>query len=182
MANGYKPSSYVHIRTSIGRVLELTQASLQTLMCTKVSICYFLLRLQKLSISKQLIRPIQAAIVVLIVSNIVLTLMWILQCIPAWATWDIGVKGKCLDKQILMNVILAQAVISVISDFALALYPILILWKVRLNFRDKAGLCLLMGLGVLTVSTAHAFSVRKLHTDITRAPAASSAQSLTKTP
>lgn len=118
-------------------------------MCTKVSICFFLLRLQKLSISKHLIRPIQAAIVILIVSNIVLTVMWIAQCIPAWAVWNLDTKGKCLSHQMLVNVILAQAIISVVSDFMLAFYPILILWSVRLRFLEKAGLCVLMGLGVL---------------------------------
>ena len=41
-------------------------------------------------------------------------------------------------------------VISAISDFLLAAYPILILARVRISLRKKIGLCLLMSLGVIT--------------------------------
>ena len=43
-------------------------------------------------------------------------------------------------------------VISIISDFFLSAFPILILRKVQIRLRDKVGLCLLMGLGVITGS------------------------------
>ncbi|KAI4131354.1 MAG: hypothetical protein LQ338_001239 [Usnochroma carphineum] len=38
------------------------------------------------------------------------------------------------------------------SDFFLSTFPIIILRKVQIGFRDKVGLCLLMGLGVITGS------------------------------
>lgn len=41
-------------------------------------------------------------------------------------------------------------VISIVSDFFLSAFPVLILRKVQINFRSKVGLCLLMGLGVVT--------------------------------
>ena len=37
-----------------------------------------------------------------------------------------------------------------ISDFFLSAFPIVILRKVQISFRSKVGLCLLMGLGVIT--------------------------------
>ena len=43
-----------------------------------------------------------------------------------------------------------RIVISAISDFMLAAYPILILARVQISLRKKIGLCLLMGLGVIT--------------------------------
>ena len=48
-----------------------------------------------------------------------------------------------------LKIVLAQALISVISDFGLALYPILIIAHLKLTVKDKVGLCALMGLGVM---------------------------------
>ena len=48
------------------------------------------------------------------------------------------------------GVILAQAVISVISDFAFAAFPILFLWRVQIDLRTKIGLWVLMCLGFIT--------------------------------
>lgn len=47
------------------------------------------------------------------------------------------------------NVIFAQAVISAVSDFALAFFPVLIILNLKMRTKDKVGLCLLMGLGVM---------------------------------
>ena len=38
-----------------------------------------------------------------------------------------------------------------LSDFVLALFPIVLLWKVQIALRTKAGICILMGLGLLYV-------------------------------
>ena len=43
----------------------------------------------------------------------------------------------------------STAVISAVSDFAFASYPILILWKVQMKVQTKIALCCLMGVGVL---------------------------------
>ena len=138
-----------------------------SLMWTKVSICLFLMRIPN---SKALILPLQIAVCFLILSNVVLTVIWIVQCQPLHAAWDKDIPGTCLHRGGLEGIILAQArrsllfihavdaitntdgitaVISCISDFAFASYPILILWRVQLKFKTKVGLCCLMGLGVL---------------------------------
>ena len=48
------------------------------------------------------------------------------------------------------GIILAQAVISVVSDFAFAAFPILFLWRVQIDLRTKIGLWILMCLGFIT--------------------------------
>ena len=118
-----------------------------TLMCTKVSICFFLLRIPT---SKAYIRPLKASIAALIISNIILTAIWIFQCSPVQLAWNASLSGNCFGRQFLLNVVLAQAIISIISDFSLALFPIVLLESVRMRGRQKIGLCLLMGLGVIT--------------------------------
>lgn len=77
-----------------------------SLMWTKVSICLFLLRIP---ITKRLIRPLQLGVVVLILSNVVLTLCWILQCRPLDAAWNTTIKGQCLSRGQKQRIILAQA-------------------------------------------------------------------------
>ena len=118
----------------------------QTLMFTKISICLFLLRIP---VKKHLIRPIQGAIIVLVVSTIALTLLWILQCNPIASAWNKQTPGSCFTDGQLQRIIISQALISIISDFMLALFPIVLLWKVQIALRIKAGLCTLMGLGLM---------------------------------
>ena len=118
----------------------------QTLMFTKISICFFLLRIP---VQKLFIRPIQAAIVILIVSNIVLTLLWIFQCNPIASAWNKNTPGTCFTEAQLQRIIISQALISIISDVMLAIFPIVLLWRVQIALRIKVGLCALMGLGLM---------------------------------
>lgn len=76
-----------------------------TLMWTKISICFFLSRIPA---TKVLRTPLFNAIIVLFISNLILTLLWILQCIPVQATWDLTISGKCFTKSQLLEIILAQ--------------------------------------------------------------------------
>ena len=67
-----------------------------------------------------------------------------------------GLLSLKLVTSALLNLIykLIFLVISIVSDFFLAAFPILILRKVQISLRSKIGLCLLMGLGVITGSLA----------------------------
>ena len=116
-----------------------------TLMWTKVSICLFLLRIPN---SRPLRVPLQWAVAFLLFSNTILTTLWIMQCQPLHAAWD-G-KGSCMSRGALQGIVLAQAIISVVSDFVFATLPILFLWRVQVDFTTKAGLWLLMCLGFIT--------------------------------
>lgn len=77
-----------------------------SLMWTKVSICLFFLRIP---ISKRLTRPLQWSVVALILSNVVLTLCWILQCRPIRAAWDTTANGRCFSRGQKQRIIFAQA-------------------------------------------------------------------------
>jgi len=56
-----------------------------------------------------MIRPLQASVVALIVSNIVLTVLWIVQCIPIEAAWDDTKPGKCFSRGQLLRIIFSQS-------------------------------------------------------------------------
>ncbi|MCJ1386799.1 hypothetical protein MMC17_009926 [Xylographa soralifera] len=138
-----------------------------TLMWTKISICLFLLRI---TISKAFIRPLQVAIVILVLSNVILTVLWAVQCNPVALAWDLTQQGTCFSVVQIDNIILAQAIISIVSDFFLAAFPILILRHVQINMRVKVGLCLLMGLGVITGCICIARAVLNWQNDYSQDP------------
>lgn len=77
-----------------------------TLMWTKVSICLFLLRIP---VQPHFVRPLQVALVVLILSNVVLTILWIVQCRPVAAAWNDRIEGQCFSKRQRESIIFAQA-------------------------------------------------------------------------
>lgn len=77
-----------------------------TLMWTKVSICLFLRRIPA---TKVLIRPLDISIGVLILSNVILTILWIVQCRPIDAAWNSNIKGSCFSRGQLERIIIAQA-------------------------------------------------------------------------
>lgn len=98
----------------------------------------------------KLIWPLRIAIVVLLLSNAVITFIWIFQCWPVQAVWDNSIKDfKCLSHSRMVQLVFAQAMFSVISDFGLAIYPIFILWNNSMSWKDKIGVWVLMGLGVM---------------------------------
>ncbi len=78
-----------------------------TLTLTKVSICLFLLRI---TVTKTFIRPLQAAILILVLSNIILSLLWIVQCTPHLdKVWNNKLLGQCFTKDQLERIIITQA-------------------------------------------------------------------------
>ncbi|KAI4152250.1 MAG: hypothetical protein LQ340_003027 [Diploschistes diacapsis] len=137
--------SYVEFtRYSYGEWIQ----TFSTLMFTKVSICLFLLRIV---INKSFVRSLQALIVVLVLSNVILTILWIAQCRPVELSWWAPeTPDSCFTQTQLQQIILAQAIIAIASDFILATYPVFILRKIQMAKRIKMGLCILMGLGVIT--------------------------------
>lgn len=77
-------------------------------MATKVSICLLLLCI---SPSKRIIRPIQCLVLFLVVSNIVLSLLWIFECTPVDGALDAKKQetAECFTKGQVQRIIISQA-------------------------------------------------------------------------
>ena len=92
-----------YVRYSYGEWIQ----TFATLMFTKVSICLFLLRIV---MGKAFVRSLQALIIVLVLSNIVLTIIWILQCRPVYLAWVTLEEPLSYFTEVeLQRIILAQA-------------------------------------------------------------------------
>ena len=79
-----------------------------TLMFTKVSVCLLLLRI---SPGVCIVRPIQGLVIFLVMSNTILSLLWILQCIPIDGAWDFAKRqnANCFSNKQLSSIIMSQA-------------------------------------------------------------------------
>ncbi|KAI4187397.1 MAG: hypothetical protein LQ348_004087 [Seirophora lacunosa] len=137
-----------------------------TLALCKISICLFLLRLSSF---RRLRWWLHGLIVFLIVSHLPLLFLVIFQCTPISKYWTNPLEGPgvCFTKATVETIIIIQGVISIVTDFIGAGFPIVLLWNVQLRKRTKMGLCMLMGLGVVTaaiciVRTALSGSVKSM--------------------
>ena len=114
----------------------------------KISICLFLLRLSQFN---KLRRILYHLIAFLIITHLALFLLNIFQCHPVDKVWNEGEKGgHCFTKQTVMNILIAQGVLSFITDFLCAAFPVVLLRNLHIKKQSKIGLCCLMGLGIIT--------------------------------
>ena len=77
-----------------------------TLMFTKISICLFFLRITIIQTHRVYLLVM---IAVLVITNVILTFMWVFQCSPVDRAWEMGIPGRCLGKGYVERVIFAQA-------------------------------------------------------------------------
>lgn len=90
------------------------------------------------------------------------------QCTPAKGLWDPSLNAKCWDPDISVDVTILQCCKSAnrpsscsrkaltansaygtFLDFALALLPITIIWKLNMSVPKKLAICTILGLGIL---------------------------------
>jgi hypothetical protein len=82
------------------------------------------------------------------------------QCSPPsllWTGTPAELAQHCWDPHTYTNIALTQGAYSAFTDFFLALFPIYMVWNLRLNITKKLGLCLLMGFGILYVLLLHTY-------------------------
>ena len=132
---------------SVYQVLNVTGAFF-----TKLSIGLFLLRLKN---TKRFSRIIWVFLAPLALTTAALDLVILLQCIPLEALWNQALHSRCISEQIPLTVSYVQSGFAIVTDLFLTISPVVILWKVRISVKRKAGICGLMSLGLMaTISNA----------------------------
>ncbi|KAF2453484.1 hypothetical protein BDY21DRAFT_126629 [Lineolata rhizophorae] len=76
------------------------------------------------------------------------------QCTPTKKLWEIEVEGTCWDTNITVNFSIFAGSFSAAMDFALAVFPWLVVKDLQMNKREKIGVAFAMSLGVLAGITA----------------------------
>ncbi|EOA82779.1 hypothetical protein ACJQWK_04930 [Exserohilum turcicum] len=115
----------------------------------KASICVNLLR-----ITPERVYRITLWLVIglSVISSIINEVAFLLSCQPVQALWD-PFAGHCVGPGTFLAISYTTAISNIITDWACAILPALILWKIQMNLHVKASLVFVLGLGVIA-STA----------------------------
>lgn len=115
---------------------------------TKISICYFYLRI----FPKKAFRiRVFVIIGICAVCAVAFTVITIFQCTPipgAWLRWDGTYKAVCRDVQ---TQALYGAVVSIILDVAVIALPMSELWALNMSLRKKLGVMTMFATGAFVV-------------------------------
>lgn len=77
----------------------------------------------------------------IIVASFVIVCTFIFACQPVAKSWDISLKGKCLDRA---AVFVAVAVLNIISDLCLLLLPVPIILELHASRVQKAKIMIIL--------------------------------------
>jgi hypothetical protein len=72
-------------------------------------------------------------------------------CNPIPRFWDDTIAGTCLDKN---SIILADAVVSVVSDLIILILPIPLTWSLQMSTKRKMRVMAILGAGGLAVASS----------------------------
>ena len=112
---------------------------------TKVSICFFILRIKKTGWLKHFLYALMGG---LIVTTVAVLIVWGAQCQPTKAYWD-RLVGTCWNPEIYNDLIWVQVSYSVFSDLVCSLLPVVVLWNVQISTKLKFAVCGLMAMGLM---------------------------------
>ncbi|KAJ8118158.1 hypothetical protein OPT61_g815 [Boeremia exigua] len=84
------------------------------------------------------------------------------QCIPVEATWNLKLRppplgngtAKCFSPETFAGIGLTNTIITIITDFMVALLPVPLIWQLQLNWRAKLSLIFVLTLGIVAAIAA----------------------------
>ena len=138
--------------------------SVLTLMCSKLSIGFFLLRFFQQNRNWRW--AIWGTMAISTLTCLLAVLVDLFQCNPIEKNWNPFIDGTC-HLQAGNYTGHLQGVVSLLADFTFAILPIFFLWKIQMKKRIKVAICILMGLGVFTgiFAIARTVLLSDLHVD-----------------
>lgn len=92
--------------------------------------------------------------VVLLITELYATgffLLFIFQCRPSAYFWTqyTGASGSCIDPTITVNAVYAYSAIACVGDWAYAILPFFIVWKLQISERGKMLVALILAMGAM---------------------------------
>ena len=131
----------------------------------KVSIALLLLRIMVKNKPRQYF--LYGLIACLMIINVVCIIIIMAQCSPVSALWDFSIKGRCWSPMVQRDYGFFQSckppssrdlkfystliviAFSALTDLVLALFPVILIWNLKMKKNVKVGLASAMSLGVL---------------------------------
>ena len=124
-----------------------------TINLTKTSICLLYLRIfTTVKWFRKAVGAIMAFVLLYAVASIIAT---IFQCSPVSRFWDHSIDGHCIN---VTRFWYANAAASIFSDFVILFLPMPVVRDLQLPSRQRWGLALVFGLGILYVFASWSFN------------------------
>lgn len=117
-----------------------------SLQAGKTSFAMTLLRLVIHRWQKWLLWFIIISLNVVMGLNAIAIFVW---CRPVQKIWDWSVPGTCTSPLLVVKVSIGAGAYSGVMDLVMAAFPMVLLWNLRIERREKIGVCVGMSLGVL---------------------------------
>jgi hypothetical protein len=73
-----------------------------------------------------------------------------LMCTPTEALWNKSITGQCLSSDVMTDFSYMLSAYTTVIDIMLAVIPIKAFWKLQMKTNTKIGLCIMMGLTLLS--------------------------------
>ncbi|GAM89067.1 hypothetical protein ANO11243_071020 [Dothideomycetidae sp. 11243] len=89
-----------------------------------------------------------------VLAGIVQLALSLTQCSPYQKLWYMLTPGTCDRTSVASTFGYVQGTIAVLADFALAVYPVTIVWNLQASLRTKVGFCALMAGGIICAAAA----------------------------
>lgn len=90
----------------------------------------------------------------LVILQVVLALVSVfvvfLQCKPTQRLWNPSVEGTCWNPDVFNDFSYWVSAYTTMTDIVLAVIPIAAFWKLQMKFSTKLGVCIMMGLTLLS--------------------------------
>lgn len=129
-----------------------------TMIASKISIGYFLLRI---TVRKIDVWIIYGVMMITVCTGIVFFFVTLFQCNPISFFWNRDQPGKCVDVEVIIALTYLYSVFSVISDFTCAILPIFLVWKLNMGRKTKLALIPVMAMACVLVLPPQ-YNVRQL--------------------
>ncbi|KAK0509025.1 hypothetical protein JMJ35_008396 [Cladonia borealis] len=128
---------------------EVSQpTSILSVTFTRVSICFFLLRIFRTDRRWRI--GLHAIAVFAFVTGVATAVVTVTQCQPISKLWNPLLPGTCWNLDTTIAIGDFQGAVAVICDWILATLPIVFMWNVQMSVKTKAGIVVLMSMGYFT--------------------------------
>ncbi|KAJ4266240.1 hypothetical protein NW762_004221 [Fusarium torreyae] len=120
-----------------------------TMIASKISIGYFLLRITVRKLDVWIIYGVMA---ITVCTGVVFFFVTLFQCSPISFFWNQDQPGQCVNVEVIIALTYLYSACSVISDFTCAILPMFLVWKLNMGKKTKLALIPIMGMACVASS------------------------------
>lgn len=95
-------------------------------------------------------RCLYTMVILQVIFALISVIIIFVQCKPTATLWNPSINGECWDPSIFYDFSYWVSAFTTFTDIVLAVVPISVFWKLQMRTSTKLGVCILMGLTLLS--------------------------------